>query len=142
MINAMIIALILCGVLFFVATTVGLLRFPDFYTRVHAAGKGDTLSTALILAGLTLYFLQEFSGENLLVAFKLSLIVAFVFIASPTATHAIIDAGYEAGIPFWNKGRSLEADPGGGTGDEAGSDPAAGEPAVEGEESGEGEERS
>ena len=43
--------LIVVGLVFFLGTSIGLLRFPDFYTRMHAAGKGDTLSTVLILAG-------------------------------------------------------------------------------------------
>ena len=37
------------GLLFFLGAAVGLFRFPDFYTRIHAAGKGDTLSSLLIL---------------------------------------------------------------------------------------------
>lgn len=101
--NTVVIILMLSGLLLFLATTVGLLRFPDFYTRVHAAGKGDTLSTALLLLGLIIYYLRDFSGETLLTAVKLSLIVFFVFLASPTATHAIIDAGYEARLPYWTK---------------------------------------
>ena len=39
------------GLVFFLGTAVGMVRFPDFYTRMHAAGKGDTLSTMLMLAG-------------------------------------------------------------------------------------------
>ncbi|MBM9537018.1 monovalent cation/H(+) antiporter subunit G [Desulfobulbus alkaliphilus] len=103
MLNTVVIILMCSGLVLFLATTVGLLRFPDFYSRVHAAGKGDTLSTALLLAGLILYMLRDFNGETLLTAVKLSLIVFFVFIASPTATHAIIDAGYEARVPYWSK---------------------------------------
>ena len=38
------------GSLFFLGATLGILRFPDFYTRMHAAGKGDTLSSLLFLA--------------------------------------------------------------------------------------------
>ncbi|MDR9501607.1 MAG: monovalent cation/H(+) antiporter subunit G [Desulfurivibrionaceae bacterium] len=102
-INTLVILLMLSGLLLFLGTTVGLLRFPDFYTRVHAAGKGDTLSTALMLAGLVLFLLKDFNGETVVTAIKLSLIVFFVFLASPTATHAIIDAGYEAGVPYWTK---------------------------------------
>lgn len=103
LLNTLVIILMCSGLVLFLATTVGLLRFPDFYSRVHAAGKGDTLSTALLLAGLILYMLRDFNGETLLTAVKLSLIVFFVFIASPTATHAIIDAGYEARVPYWSK---------------------------------------
>ena len=98
-----VIVFILAGLIFFFATTVGILRFPDFYARMHAAGKGDTLSSLLMLLPLALYNFHEFSMANLLVAAKILLIGVFIFMASPTATHAIIDAGYEAGIKPWTK---------------------------------------
>ena len=98
-----VIVLILTGLLFFFATTVGILRFPDFYARMHAAGKGDTLSSLLMLLPLALYNFHEMDMANLLVALKILLVGVFIFMASPTATHAIIDAGYEAGIKPWTK---------------------------------------
>lgn len=101
--DILIIIAMLTGLLFFVATTVGIIRFPDFYSRVHAAGKGDTLSTTLFLGGAILFILRDFNGETLLTAGKLLLIVFYIFIASPTATHAIIDAGYEFRVPYWTK---------------------------------------
>ncbi|MCA1786550.1 MAG: monovalent cation/H(+) antiporter subunit G [Desulfobacteraceae bacterium] len=101
--DILVILAMLIGLLFFVATTVGLIRFPDFYSRVHAAGKGDTLSTTVFLGGTILYLLQDFSGDSLLTAGKLLLIVFYIFIASPTATHAIIDAGYEFRVPYWTR---------------------------------------
>ncbi len=101
--DILIIIAMLTGLLFFVATTVGIIRFPDFYSRVHAAGKGDTLSTTLFLGGAILFLLRDFSGGSLLTAGKLLLIVFYVFIASPTATHAIIDAGYEFRVPYWTR---------------------------------------
>lgn len=110
MLDWLVMVMMLTGLLFFLGTTVGILRFPDFYCRVHAAGKGDTLSTALLLGGLILYLLRDFSGMAVLTALKLSLIVVFIFVASPVATHAIIDAGYEARVPYWTKRRSESAD--------------------------------
>ncbi len=101
--DILVILAMLTGLLFFVATTVGLIRFPDFYSRVHAAGKGDTLSTTLFLGGAILFLLRDFSGDTLLTAGKLLLIVFYIFIASPTATHAIIDAGYEFRVPYWTR---------------------------------------
>ena len=55
---------VLCGILglvFFFGSAVGMVRFPDFYTRMHAAGKGDTLSTMLMLVGFGLVTLEDFS---------------------------------------------------------------------------------
>ena len=103
MINYITVILIVAGLFFFLATTVGLLRFPDFYTRMHAAGKGDTLSSLLVLSGLAIYNLHHISAGNILVSIKILFILMFIFLASPTATHAIIDAGYESEIKPWVK---------------------------------------
>ena len=84
--------LISTGLVFFLGTTIGLLRFPDFYTRMHAAGKGDTLSTVMILIGCICLV-----PMGLLLAIKILLIINFIFLGSPTATHAMMDAGNKAG---------------------------------------------
>ena len=101
--DIVVIVLTVTGLLFFFATTIGLLRLPDFYSRMHAAGKGDTLSSLLILLALVLYNFHEVNLANLLVALKILLIVVFIFMASPTATHAITDAGFESGVQPWSK---------------------------------------
>jgi len=101
--DIIIVLLSVSGLIFFFATTVGLLRFPDFYSRMHAAGKGDTLSSLIMLMALVLYNFHEFNLASLLVAAKILLIGVFIFMASPTATHAIIDAGYESDIQPWTK---------------------------------------
>jgi multicomponent Na+:H+ antiporter subunit G len=103
MINIISSALILSGFFFFFATTVGILRFPDFYSRMHAAGKGDTLSSSLILLGLILFNMHHLSLHSGLVSMKIIFILLFIFLASPTATHAIIDAGFESGVMPWEK---------------------------------------
>jgi multicomponent Na+:H+ antiporter subunit G len=90
--------LIVLGIVFFFGSVVGLLRFPDFYTRMHAAGKGDTLSTVLILGGFILHNFSEGSDAgswNVLV--KLCFIALFIMLTSPTSTHALMKAGYESG---------------------------------------------
>ncbi len=101
MLDAIVVILTVSGLFFFLGTSVGLLRFPDFYTRMHAAGKGDTLSTMLLLMGLALYNLHHPSPVSILVSFKIMFIGVAVFIASPTATHAIMDAGYEIKLKQW-----------------------------------------
>lgn len=108
MMSAVCVLILAVGYFFFVATTIGLLRFPDFYSRMHAAGKGDTLSSLLMLTGLALYNLQDFSLAQLLVSLKILAISVFIFLASPTATHAIIDAGYSSGVMPWTKGGKPE----------------------------------
>ncbi|MEK9657842.1 MAG: monovalent cation/H(+) antiporter subunit G [bacterium] len=91
------------GLFFFLGTSVGLLRFPDFYTRMHAAGKGDTLSTALLLLSVLFWTIKADQALPILLAIKLFLIILFIFIGSPTATHALIDAGYELHVPKKDK---------------------------------------
>ncbi len=104
--------LVTAGLFFFFATTMGILRFPDFYARMHAAGKGDTLSSFLVLLGLALYNLTEpMSVDTVLVSLKIMAILVFIFLASPTATHAIIDAGYASGVKPWSRpGQASEED--------------------------------
>jgi multicomponent Na+:H+ antiporter subunit G len=99
MLEIIAIPFILVGLIFFFGCVVGLVRFPDFYTRMHAAGKGDTLSTALILIGFALFAIhEEVSLDTLLVAAKILGISAFIMLTGPTSTHALMHAGYEDGI--------------------------------------------
>ena len=93
---------IILGILFFLGGVIGLLRFPDFYTRMHAAGKGDTLSTVLIIGGFILYNLSEGLSEggdagSWDVLLKLGFIAFFIMLTSPTSTHALMKAGAESG---------------------------------------------
>ena len=94
--------LILVGLLFFLGCVVGLVRFPDFYTRMHAAGKGDTLSSLLILVGLGLLMFRSpsegFPFAEVLVFLKIAGIGAFIMTTSPTSTHALMQAGFEEGV--------------------------------------------
>ena len=74
------------GALLLISGSVGLLRFPDFYTRMHAAGVTDTLAATLTILGLMLI-----SGWNLVLV-KLGLILLFILFTGPTATHALAKA--------------------------------------------------
>jgi len=77
---------LLIGSFLCVSGGVGILRFPDFYTRMHAAGVTDTLATAMILIGL---MLQNPDG---LVVLKLIIILLMTLFISPTASHALASA--------------------------------------------------
>ncbi len=83
------------GLLFFLGAAVGLLRFPDFYTRMHAAGKGDTLSTMLMLAGFGLVTMEDLSLGSWLLLIKIMAVVLFVYLTSPTSSHALMRAAFE-----------------------------------------------
>jgi len=101
--DIVIIILLVSGLVFFTGGSIGLIRFPDFYSRLHPAGKLDTAGHVMTMSAMALYTLQEFSIDSLLTAAKIILIVVFVFFTSPTATHAIVDAGVRAGLRPWTK---------------------------------------
>ncbi len=92
-------ALMLAGFFLLLVGTIGVLRLPDFFTRLHAVGKCDTLGMLLFIAGLMVY-------EGLsLTALKLLLIWIFLAIANPTATHIFSRAAYRAGLKPWTRGK-------------------------------------
>ena len=101
--DILVVLFIVLGFLFFLGGAVGILRMPDFYSRLHPAGKLDTLGILAMVMGLALYNLHHFSFEALLLSLKMFLIVFFVFLSSPTATHSIVDAGMRAGLRPWSK---------------------------------------
>ncbi len=94
---------LICGLFFFTGGAVGIIRFPDFYSRLHPAGKLDSMGLLMSMGSLALYTLHDLSVSSILTSLKIVLIVVFVFITSPTATHAIVDAGVRAGLDPWTK---------------------------------------
>lgn len=86
------------GALFVVSGGVGLLRFPDFYTRIHAAGVTDSAGTGLILLGLLLRTPGWETGVRLLI------IMLFMALTGPTATHVLAFAARRDGVPIWRAG--------------------------------------
>ena len=84
--------LLAAGSIFVLIGAFGLIRVPDFYTRLHAAGITDTLGAELILLGLM------FQAGLSLVTVKLILISLFIFFTSPTATHAVANAARVMGL--------------------------------------------
>ena len=90
--------LVAAGSLFVVSGGVGLLRFPDFYTRVHAVGVTDSAGVCLILLGLLLQTTSWATGIRLL------LVLLFIVLTGPTATHALAQAARRDGVPVWRHG--------------------------------------
>jgi multicomponent Na+:H+ antiporter subunit G len=91
-------ALLLVGAFFFFAGTVGLLRFPDVYSRLHALAKADNLGLGCVLFGLAL------QAESLAAALKLLLIWPLVMAASASIGFAIAQRAHRLGIAPWRKG--------------------------------------
>ncbi|MCB1916408.1 MAG: monovalent cation/H(+) antiporter subunit G [Rhodocyclaceae bacterium] len=83
--------LVSAGGVFCVIGAVGMLRMPDFFTRMHAASVIDTLGAGLIIAGLILQ-----SGFTL-ASLKLLILGLLIFFTSPTASHALASAALERG---------------------------------------------
>ena len=100
-----VIFLVVTGIFFYFAAAVGFLRFPDFYSRMHATGKGDTFGLLLSLLGLSIYNILENPTWYLGVVqtVKILSIAVFWFLASPTATHALLRSAFESGIMPWTK---------------------------------------
>ena len=80
------------GGLFCIVGGIGLLRMPDFFTRVHAASVTDTLGAGLVLVGLVLQ-----AGWTL-IAVKLIFIGLLILFTSPAATHALAKAALARGV--------------------------------------------
>jgi len=92
--------LVVLGIFLFASGTLGLIRVPDFYCRMHATGKCDTLGALLALLGMVVY-----NGFNL-VSLKILFVAVFIFVANPTATHAIGRAALVNGVKPWMKDSS------------------------------------
>lgn len=97
------IVFLIIGLIFFTGGAVGIIRMPDFYSRLHPAGLLDTLGILAMILGLIFYTLHHFSMDTLIISLKMLLIVFFVSLSSPTATHSIVDAGMRAGLRHWKK---------------------------------------
>ena len=80
---------VVVGTFFGLVATVGIIRLPDLYSRLHAASKSDTLGSVLSLAGLAIVL--GVTTESM----KLVFLVVFLFVTSPTAAHAIARAAKE-----------------------------------------------
>ncbi|MBW2028332.1 MAG: monovalent cation/H(+) antiporter subunit G [Deltaproteobacteria bacterium] len=94
---------LVAGLCFFTGGAVGILRLPEFYSRLHAAGQLDTMGALFTMVALALHVLEDFSLAAILTGLKIVLIVLLLFMTGPTATHAIVDAGVRAGLLPWRK---------------------------------------
>ncbi len=89
------VALVVIGVAFLLAGTIGLVRFPDVYTRAHAASKCDSAGAGSVLLGLALH--DGFAFGDL----KLVLLAILVVVSGPTTAHALARAAMRSGRRPW-----------------------------------------
>ena len=97
-------ALLIAGSFMVIVGGIGLVRMPDFFTRLHPSGLIDTMGAALIVAGLILQ--AGFTQTSI----KLALVVVFLLFTSPTATHAVAQAALARGLKPWTKAAHEEDD--------------------------------
>lgn len=90
------------GVFFMLVGSIGINRLPDFYTRAHAAGKVDTLGIMMFLGGMVVH--EGF----VLNSAKLLLIIAFVAVTSPVASHALARRAILSGLKIWQRKEPLK----------------------------------
>ena len=102
LVNAITALLLLLGCFVALTAAVGMLRMPDFYSRIHPAGKADTLAQLCIFSGLVV---QAAFGEHadLHVGVKLILVSAFLFLTTPASTHAMAQAAHKDGLVPWRR---------------------------------------
>ena len=96
---------IVAGSVFVLIGGIGLIRLPDFYTRIHAAGITDTMGAWLVLIGLM------FSAGWTLITVKLFMLLFFLAATSPLASHALAKAAFIRGLePMLGRGLEIEDD--------------------------------
>ena len=106
--------LLVVGSVFCVIGGVGIIRFPEFYARTHAASITDTMGAGMVLAGLMVQSLVPIfehgwavldtpTPNPLLLCFKLALLGIFILLTSPTSGHALVKAAYAKGVRAENK---------------------------------------
>ncbi len=89
--------LLIAGGLFFFAGTVGLLRFPDVYSRLHALSKADNVGLGLIVAGLAV------QADSFAAVCKLLLIWVFVLLSGASVSHLVAQRALQKEIPVWKR---------------------------------------
>jgi len=90
-------ACVVIGLFFLAVAAVGMLRFPDMYTRSHALGVTDTPGASLVLIGLALH--QGFT----LTAGRVLIILLLLAFLNPVTSHATVRAALRVGLKPWTK---------------------------------------
>ncbi len=93
-INILIVLLLLSGTFFILSGSIGVIRFPDVYTRLHAATKASTLGIAGVLIGAFLFLYVTYS----IISGKLLLAIVFTLLTAPVSGHMISRAAHKNGV--------------------------------------------
>ena len=87
--------LLVSGALFMFVAALGVVRFPDLFSRMHAATKSASFGSVLMLCAVAVYF-----GE-VWVIFETLLVIFFIFLTTPVGAHMIGRVAYLLGAPLW-----------------------------------------
>ena len=96
-ISVVISVLLLIGCLFALTASLGLVRFPDVYCRMHSTAKASTLGVFSIMLAAFLFFLAAGFGVNS----RSLLVIVFIFLTSPVGAHMIAKAAYHYEVELW-----------------------------------------
>lgn len=91
------IGLILVGLYFVLVSAIGVVRFPDVYSRSHAVGLTDSVGAFYLLLGLAVY--QGFSTNMV----RILVVLALLYLINPVITHATVRAALRSGLKPWSK---------------------------------------
>ena len=90
-------ALVVVGSLFALTASIGLLRLPDFYTRMHASSKAGTLGSCVMLIALAVY------ADDLAVTTRALGGVVFFLLTAPVSAHLLAKAAHASGLRLWDR---------------------------------------
>ncbi|MFC1994589.1 monovalent cation/H(+) antiporter subunit G [Chloroflexota bacterium] len=99
MIDIIVTIFLTIGLFFILTGAIGLLRFPDVYSRIHATGLASTLGIGSVLIASLIYF----SFNTHVFSVKELLVLGFLLLTAPVATHMIGQAAYRTGVSLWQK---------------------------------------
>jgi multicomponent Na+:H+ antiporter subunit G len=89
------VGLILVGLFFLLVAAIGVVRFPDVYTRSHAVGLTDSVGAFFLLLGLAVY---QGLGANLV---RIVVVLLLLYLLNPVITHATVRAALRSGLKPW-----------------------------------------
>lgn len=88
-------ALVLIGATFSFLAAVGIVRLPDFYSRMHAASKAGTVGSGILLLAIGIHSLDGGTFSRALAG------VIFLLLTAPISAHLLARSAYAAGYPMW-----------------------------------------
>ncbi|UOQ47359.1 monovalent cation/H(+) antiporter subunit G [Gracilibacillus caseinilyticus] len=97
--NILVIVFLIAGTFFVISASIGVIRFPDIYTRLHASTKAATLGISGIMIGAFIFLYVE----HQIVSGKLILGIIFILLTAPVSAHMIGRAAHSIGIKPWSQ---------------------------------------